>query len=118
MKYYIGIIGAIAILVSALSLGYRLSYQIAMERQEALAAPQELHIQTVQATTDAIENDGYYICESHGYLIVYLADKETVFEITTILLDSLPSEVQMEVKDGKYVETEGALYSFLQNYST
>ena len=56
--------------------------------------------------------------ELHGYVVVYLSDKETLYEMTEISMLDLPEEVQEEVRTGKYLETTRELYGFLENYSS
>ena len=45
-------------------------------------------------------------------------DKTTLYQLTNISLTSLPGEVQGEIQEGKYIETEKELYAFLENYSS
>ena len=54
----------------------------------------------------------------HGYVAVYLYDRETIYELTDISMDSLPSDVKSEVEKGKYIQTTKELYGFLENYSS
>ena len=42
----------------------------------------------------------------------------TIYEFTDIPFEELPKEVQTNVKQKKYVETEEELYAFLENYSS
>ena len=49
---------------------------------------------------------------------VYLDDKETLYENTSIRLSSLPNALKTEIKNGKYIRTEKELYDFLENYSS
>ena len=50
--------------------------------------------------------------------MVYLSDQSTIYEFTDIVFDTLPKEVQTNVKQKKYVKTEEELYAFLENYSS
>ena len=54
----------------------------------------------------------------NGYVVVYLSDQSTIYEFTDIPFEELPKEVQTNVKQKKYVETEEELYAFLENYSS
>ena len=47
-----------------------------------------------------------------------ICDKSTIYEFTDIPFEELPKEVQTNVKQKKYVETEEELYAFLENYSS
>ena len=86
---------------------YRIGYHMALtqiedERKEQLEVLDEC----------------YYIEEEDGYITVYYADRETVYEYTNIPMKSLPLSVQIEVDDGKRVETLSQVYGFLENYSS
>ena len=56
--------------------------------------------------------------EVNGYIVVYLSDKSTPYEYTSIRFDELPERLQKEIRNGKYVESAEALYGFLENYSS
>ncbi|HCR84049.1 hypothetical protein [Muricomes intestini] len=116
-KYYVGFFTGIFLLAIILGIGYQLSYRHTMNRQEA-KSEQEKTTESVTTKGDATKNEGYYICELHGYVVVYLYDKTTVYEVTSILVSDLPEDVQKEVKSGKYVEKESEVYGFLENYSS
>ena len=60
----------------------------------------------------------YYLLEENGVINVYLGDRQTLFEKTSIRLSQLPEEIREEVQRGKPVEDKKALYSFLENYSS
>ena len=63
-------------------------------------------------------NDFYWIKEDDGYVVVYYADEETVFDSTSIPIKSLPLSVQMELDEGKRVNSLNGVYGFLENYSS
>ena len=73
---------------------------------------------SLQADGEAVKNEGYYLMERNGYVIVYLYDKKSVFEYTDIRMEDLPEELMQEIRTGKYIETTEALYGFLENYSS
>lgn len=60
----------------------------------------------------------YYLIEENGCVTVYYIDKRTVFEYTNIIVDMLPEDIQEQVKSGKYVKDEDALYDFLETYTS
>ena len=64
------------------------------------------------------EDEGYYLMELHGFVVVYLSDKETIYEFTEIPVNDLPEEVKQEVAEGKHISTVKELYAFLENYSS
>ena len=63
-------------------------------------------------------DDFYWIEEDDGYVVVYYADKETVFDFTSISVKDLPLAVQMDIDDGKRVDKLSQVYGFLENYSS
>lgn len=60
----------------------------------------------------------FVICEDDGYLIVYCADRETVYETTDIRFEDLPLKLRQEVQEGKLMYSEQELYNFLESYSS
>ena len=68
----------------------------------------------VQAETEYT----YYLIEEFGYVNIYNADQETIYEYTEISIGDLPEELQQEICTGKGVVTEQELYDFLENYSS
>lgn len=117
-KYCIGFFAGVFLLVSALGIGYQLSYKYVMDKQEAKADTPKQKTESISTKGEATKNEGYYLCELHGYVVVYLYDKKTIFEVTNIPITDLPEEMQEEVRNAKYIETENALYGFLENYSS
>lgn len=80
------------------------------ERRAALSDPD-----SVQAAT---EEYAFYLGEASGYVIIYHADRQTIYEYTTIPVSSLPEEIQEQIQVGKGVTGEQELYEFLENYSS
>lgn len=121
-KYYIGFFMAVFLVASLLGIGYQVSYQYVMDRHQQMAQVESIpelpeeKIITTKGT--AKKNEGYYLCELQGYVVVYLSDHETIYEMTEIPLTILPENVQAEIEAGKFVETEKELYGFLENYSS
>ena len=111
-KYCIGFFVALFVFVSLLGIGYQVSYQYVMDRQ--MARQQDKQQRSVAVKGEAEKNEGYYLAELHGYVVVYLS----IYEFTDIPFEELPKEVQTSVKQKKYVETEEELYAFLENYSS
>lgn len=116
-RYSIGFFAAFFLVVLLLTVGYQISYQYRMDKQEAKTAEGQSG-QFVSTKGEATKNEGYYLKELHGYVAVYLSDGETLYELTEIACSSLPKEVQEAVRTGKYVETTRELYGFLENYSS
>ena len=117
-------IGFIILLLSALFLilgAYEYSYEMARDR----AREEKLTNYEEQVADGAVKTEGaakkadcFYLFEEHGFITVYLSDKETVFEYTSIDVDELPKELKAEIRNGKYMEDQDELYSFLETYSS
>lgn len=106
-KYSIGFLILTIAIVCLLIVVYRLSYHKAILEMEK------------ELLENSVDLDScYYIKDSDGYVTVYMADKETVYEYTTILTRELPKDVQKELQKGKKVDTMGQVYGFLENYSS
>ena len=52
------------------------------------------------------------------FIVVYEQDKQTLYMNTDILLESLEESLQAEIMQGKYIDSEDALYNFLESYSS
>ena len=89
-----------------------------MDGQEARAEEEATRTESNAAEGEAVQEDGFYLSELHGYVVVYLSDKTTIYELTEIPLADLPEEVEQEISTGKFVDTAAELYAFLENYSS
>lgn len=120
-RYSIGFFAAAMIAIIAVSSAYQISYEKAKERarEEALTAEHEAE-DTPAVTTEgeALKEDCYYLMEVNGYVVVYLSDKKTAYEYTSIMIEELPVTLQNEIKNGKYIEDTETLYGFLENYTS
>ena len=120
-KYSIGfvIVGlSVLLLVSG---AYQFSYHAVEERakeEKTVEIEQKKIEESVETEGEAMKNYCYYLLEKNGYVVVYLSDKETIYEYTSIDVETLPVTVQNEVKNGKYSEDIEELYGFLENYSS
>lgn len=122
-KYGIGFFAVIIILAAFVTCAYQVSYRHAREKLEAELTARQEHENakteaSVAADGHALKEDCYYLMEQNGYVVVYLSDKETVYEYTDIPSEELPSSVREELLNGKYIESQEALYGFLENYSS
>lgn len=68
--------------------------------------------------TETSDTALFYLKERDGYLAIYREDGTTLYETTDIPLSLLPEALQQEIRAGKSVESEQALYDFLENYSS
>lgn len=125
-KLSIGFFTATLAAFIILAAAYHFTYERAVERSReevALAGQEEEEEeqqsgQTVTTEGDAVKEDAYYLMEVNGYVVVFLSDKKTAYDYTSIEVSSLPATVQNEVKNGKYIESTELLYSFLENYTS
>ena len=74
---------------------------------------------TIRKTYYPDENyQKYFVIYQHGRIVVYYADKKTVYEYPNLKLRELPLGLQGSVLVGMPVKDDEALYNFLQNYSS
>ena len=121
-RYIIGFFAVFLIFALLHSAGYKMTYDRVAERQTAREENTDARSITaegeaVQETEDGKE-EGYYLCELQGFVVVYLKDRETIYEFTEIPVSDLPEEVQQEIVSGKYISSQEELYAFLENYSS
>lgn len=64
------------------------------------------------------DDEVFYLKEKDGFVMVYLRDRSTVYETTSISVELLPEALRKEIMDGKYVKSRAELYGFLENYSS
>lgn len=121
-KYSIGFLIAGLAAMLLVSGAYQISYNTAVEHaKEEKAVPEKKEpeeAESVAAKGEATEEYCYYLLEVNGYVVVYLNDKKTIYEYTSIDVESLPVLLQNEVKNGKYIKDIEELYGFLENYSS
>ncbi len=118
-KYRIGFFALLFLLICLLGIGYQVSYQYVMDRHQTNAEQRKQEeTESILTKGDAEKNDGYYIAELQGYIVVYLSDQSTIYEFTDIPIQELPDDLKAEVKKQKYVKTAKELYAFLENYSS
>lgn len=60
----------------------------------------------------------YVLAVADGYLEVYIAQTGVHYMETEIAYELLPEQVQQQIDEGKYFESEEALLEFLENYSS
>ena len=63
-------------------------------------------------------DSNFYLVVMNHEVVVLLEDKRTVYFNTGIMLDTLPEEIQLEIIQMYYVESERDLYNFLETYSS
>lgn len=120
-KYSIGFVIAGLAVLMLVSGAYQLSYHALEERTIEEKVPETRKKEpeeSVAAEGEAMKNYCYYLLDKNGYVVVYLSDKETIYEYTSIDVETLPVTLQNEIKNGKYIEDVEELYGFLENYSS
>lgn len=60
----------------------------------------------------------YCLYIENGAVTVYYSDKKTVYSYTDIRAEELPDSVRKELYSGKEIDSLGALYDFLETYSS
>lgn len=117
-KFCIGFFVVVFLCASLLGIGYQISYRYVMDKQLVKLEQAEEKEESITTKGTAEKNEGYYLCELQGYVVVYLGDRQTIYEMTEIAVEALPEQVRREVETGKFVETVNELYGFLENYSS
>lgn len=101
---------------------YNLSYHYITGNPPSAEEPADHESETIRSAPANAGNPlpvyQYYLKEEQGCVCIYLDDKETLYENTSIRLSSLPDALKTEIKNGKYIRTKKELYDFLKNYST
>lgn len=114
-RYSIGILICVILICGMYWLGYQFVKEQPQLQIEESA--EEIPTRTVAGTTDE-KVYKYYLVEEDGYVSVYLDDRVTLYETTSISVRLLPESIQEEIKKGKALEDEHDLYNFLENYSS
>lgn len=60
----------------------------------------------------------YCLYIENGAVTVYYSDKKTIYSYTDIQAENLPDSVRRELYGGMEIESLGALYDFLESYSS
>ena len=90
-----------------------------IEQLEAAAKKAASAPRLVQAETSEAEKTArFYLKEQSGTVSIYQGDGTTLYETTDIPLSLLPEALQEEIRAGKVIQDEAALYDFLENYSS
>ncbi len=95
--------------------------ELLLARQAFLRQEEEL-VESLKVVEPEAEEEkaaeGFVLLEEGGFVSVYQADRKTHYSSTGILVEELPIELQEEIREGKVIEGEEQLYSFLENYSS
>lgn len=88
------------------------------ENKTLVSRNQELEKENATESLNLIAPYAYVLLPEDGFVAVYQADRKTLYATTGILLKNLPENLQREIQDGKIIDSEEQLYSFLENYSS
>lgn len=64
------------------------------------------------------EEKGFFLLNENHYVVVYDYSLSYVYMNTDIMVEELPENLQEEIINIKYVESERELYNFLESYSS
>ena len=106
------------LICTAYSLSYDFSAKEMPFRTETPASESETMLSAKANAGNPTPVYQYYLTENHGYVRVYCDDQKTLYENTSIRIETLPQSLQQEIRDGKYIRSEKELYDFLENYSS
>ena len=95
----------------------RLARELMEERAQLLTENEDQEPEVAESSVGTASYE-YVLGEEDGYIIVYYADRETVYSNTDIRVEELPASLQKEIGEGKPVYSEGELYDFLESYSS
>ena len=109
-------------LIFLLCAAYNVSYHFMGSKIPLKAETEQTESETVLSAQvnggDPMPVYSYYLKENQGCVSVYLDDGKTLYENTSIRMETLPESLQSEIREGKRICTEKELYDFLENYST
>lgn len=60
----------------------------------------------------------YYLSTQNGYIVVFYADKKTVFDYTSVSVENLSQYEQIQLEKGIFVKDLDELYGVLESYSS
>lgn len=78
----------------------------------------ESNIVLRKSFNDNLDEYKYWLTDVDGTIVVYKADKQTVYINTTIKTENLPEDEQEKVKQGRYIQSIHELYDYLESYTS
>lgn len=115
-RYGIGILLCMIVMCGAYSVSYRMA-AIRPESSEQQQSDEEILTRPVTGSTDE-KVYRYYLKDDNGYVAVYQEDQVTLYEHTSIRIETLPESLRQEIQQNKGLEDDHDLYNFLENYSS
>ena len=116
-RYYVGFFVVIFLIMICVEIGYQWTYQYVMEKSQTEESSLDQDV-TVAAEGMTEKNEEYLLKELNGYVIVYVGDEKTIYEVTEIAVTELPDDLQSQIRDGIVMHSRDELYAFLENYSS
>ena len=81
-----------------------------------LFSSERIKITRIYDTTT--EKTGFYLLAVNNAIWIYKYDKNTRYFKTDLTLDDVPEKIRNEIIEGKYMNSEIEIYSFLESYSS
>lgn len=100
------------------SQSYRIGFFAGIFLLSLLYIFSDTRFQTEQENVRAESEMRYYLKEENGTVSVYKGETQELFEKTSIPFQKLPTEIQTEIRQGKFFSGEEELFDFLENYSS
>lgn len=72
----------------------------------------------VRKSYERKEEKGFFLLNEDHLVVVYDHRLEHIYMTTDIVVEKLPQKLQDEILHMKYIESESALYNFLESYSS
>ena len=117
-KYSISFFAAMILSVFMLTVAYHSGYNRLQAQLKQKQMTEEYKNPSTPTEGNAKKSNWFYLKDLNGFIVVYLNDKKTVYEYTSISVDNLPEEIASQIRKGREIETEESLYSFLEGYSS
>jgi hypothetical protein len=118
MKRKLGICFFVACFLAVIGIN-SMSLRNAKDAQPETEAGTETDLEVNSIVNQSSESgDKYIIYSEDGILVVYYADRTTVFFNSGVRADALPAELQECLPFGISFANEAELYEFLENYSS
>ena len=118
-KYCIGYFLGLFLLLSLMGIGVQIGYQRLQDRQIAhqiIKSPMSEKSLLTKGTAE--KEEGFYLQEKNGFVVVYYPDGRQIYEYTNIFIEELPEKLKNEIKTGKYIKSLDELYGILENYTS
>jgi hypothetical protein len=120
MKRKLGIcffVACLSVVVGINSMSLRNANEVPSETETETDLETDLEVNSI-VNQNSNSDDKYIIYSEDGILVVYYADRTTVFFNSGVRADTLPEDLQESLLSGISFASEAELYEFLENYSS